>query len=102
MVMVAALGDLENGLEWHAARSPISEATYKKLKYGRAPPGGARALHGCVKARECVTVSMLRPLWAAEESFCGAARGGTERRSALRWRYRRPGAFQSHELSEVA
>ena len=74
---VAALGDLENGPEWHAARSPVFEATYKKLKYGRASPGGAaRALHGCVKAHECVTVSMLRPLWAAEEPSCGAARAG--------------------------
>ena len=74
---VAALGDLENDPEWHAARSPIFEATYKKLKYGRASPGGAaRALHGCVKAHECVTVSMLRPLWAAEEAPCGAARAG--------------------------
>ena len=105
---VAALWDLENGPEWHAARSPIFEATYKKLKYGRASPGdAARALHGCVKAHECVTVSMLRPLWAAEEPFCGAARAGGGRRSALRWRYRRPGAFQSaartpHELAEVA
>ena len=49
----------------------------------------------------------VRSLWAAEEPFCGAARAGGERRSALRWRYRRPGAFQSaarppHELAEVA
>ena len=88
--------------------SPFIKHLTRGLKTGARRRGpNARAAAGTWKARECVTVSMLRPLWAAEEPFCGAARAGGERRSALRWRYRRPGALQSaarppHELSEVA
>ena len=69
----------ENGCDSPAARFPIYQAPYEGLKNGRAAPWAKCAGHGGHvpwKAHECVTVSMLRPLWAAEEPSCGAARAG--------------------------
>ena len=57
--------------------SPFIKHLARGLKTGARRRGpNARAAAGTWKAHECVTVSMLRPLWAAEEPSCGAARAG--------------------------
>ena len=54
--------------------SPFIKHLTRGLKTGARRRGpNARAAAGTWKARECVTVSMLRPLWAAEEAPCGNA-----------------------------
>ena len=57
--------------------SPFIKHLARGLKTGARRRGpNARAAAGTWKAYECVTVSMLRPLWAAEGPSCGAARAG--------------------------